>query len=231
MVYGPLRWRLFCANNSCVADHSRIAGRAHGELGEVKSVKSACCSCELSTCLSEALRVRDDEADGLSETDVEPHSTQAQLIRKDPSRAQKSGKSITLLGSCQTANTMQTGWRLGSLFSMEIGRAYNRSTQLSTIKILRLFYSFLTVLGSKKSVQHDWLTLSIVKCGATWVQQIVHGLRTRGNMNFNDIMRVMPSVDGAIQSQRPTAIGARMPMTLPPSCYPYSNHRYGMNSP
>lgn len=35
------------------------------------------------------------------------------------------------------------------------------------------------------------------KCGATWVQQIVHGLRTRGDMNFDDIMRVMPWVEMA----------------------------------
>jgi len=35
------------------------------------------------------------------------------------------------------------------------------------------------------------------KCGTTWVQQIVHGLRTRGDMNFDDIMRVMPWVEMA----------------------------------
>ena len=35
------------------------------------------------------------------------------------------------------------------------------------------------------------------KCGTTWVQQIVHGLRTRGDMHFDDIMRVMPWVEMA----------------------------------
>lgn len=35
------------------------------------------------------------------------------------------------------------------------------------------------------------------KCGTTWVQQIVHGLRTQGDMNFDDIMRVMPWVEMA----------------------------------
>jgi hypothetical protein len=35
------------------------------------------------------------------------------------------------------------------------------------------------------------------KCGTTWVQQIVHGLRTRGDMNFDDVMRVMPWVEMA----------------------------------
>ena len=35
------------------------------------------------------------------------------------------------------------------------------------------------------------------KCGTTWVQQIVHSLRTRGDMNFDDVMRVMPWVEMA----------------------------------
>ena len=30
------------------------------------------------------------------------------------------------------------------------------------------------------------------KSGTTWLQQIVHGLRTRGDMNFDDISRVVP---------------------------------------
>jgi len=30
------------------------------------------------------------------------------------------------------------------------------------------------------------------KCGTTWMQQIVHGLRTRGSMDFNEITRVVP---------------------------------------
>jgi hypothetical protein len=35
------------------------------------------------------------------------------------------------------------------------------------------------------------------KCGTTWVQQIVHGLRTRGDMDYDDVMRVMPWVEMA----------------------------------
>lgn len=38
------------------------------------------------------------------------------------------------------------------------------------------------------------------KCGTTWMQQIVHGLRTRGDMDFDDISRVVPwlGVSGAL---------------------------------
>jgi hypothetical protein len=30
------------------------------------------------------------------------------------------------------------------------------------------------------------------KCGTTWLQQIVHGLRTRGSMDFEEITSVTP---------------------------------------
>jgi hypothetical protein len=33
------------------------------------------------------------------------------------------------------------------------------------------------------------------KCGTTWVQQIVHGLRTRGSMDFDEITAVIPWLD------------------------------------
>jgi hypothetical protein len=35
------------------------------------------------------------------------------------------------------------------------------------------------------------------KCGTTWLQQIVHSLRTRGDMNFDDILRVIPVLERA----------------------------------
>ena len=35
------------------------------------------------------------------------------------------------------------------------------------------------------------------KCGTTWLQQIVHGLRTRGDMDFDDISRVVPWLEMA----------------------------------
>lgn len=33
------------------------------------------------------------------------------------------------------------------------------------------------------------------KCGTTWLQQIVHGLRTRGDMNFDEITEVVPWIE------------------------------------
>ena len=35
------------------------------------------------------------------------------------------------------------------------------------------------------------------KCGTTWLQQIVHSLRTRGDMDFDDISRVIPWLEQA----------------------------------
>ena len=35
------------------------------------------------------------------------------------------------------------------------------------------------------------------KCGTTWMQQIVHGLRTRGSMDFDEIGRVVPWINMA----------------------------------
>jgi hypothetical protein len=35
------------------------------------------------------------------------------------------------------------------------------------------------------------------KCGTTWLQQIVHGLRTHGDMDFDDISRVVPWIETA----------------------------------
>lgn len=36
-----------------------------------------------------------------------------------------------------------------------------------------------------------------MKCGTTWLQQIVHTLRTRGDMSFDDISRVVPWLEQA----------------------------------
>ena len=38
----------------------------------------------------------------------------------------------------------------------------------------------------------DLFVTPYAKCGTTWLQQIVHGLRTRGDMDFDDISRVVP---------------------------------------
>jgi Sulfotransferase domain len=38
----------------------------------------------------------------------------------------------------------------------------------------------------------DLFIATFPKCGTTWMQQIVHGLRTRGSMDFDDISLVVP---------------------------------------
>ena len=38
----------------------------------------------------------------------------------------------------------------------------------------------------------DILIATFPKCGTTWLQQIVHGLRTRGSMDFDEITLVVP---------------------------------------
>lgn len=46
----------------------------------------------------------------------------------------------------------------------------------------------------------DVVISSFAKCGTTWLQQIVHGLRSGGDMNFDDISRVVPWIEFAHDS-------------------------------
>lgn len=41
----------------------------------------------------------------------------------------------------------------------------------------------------------DVVITPFAKCGTTWMQQIVHTLRTRGDMDFDDISRVIPWIE------------------------------------
>jgi hypothetical protein len=41
----------------------------------------------------------------------------------------------------------------------------------------------------------DVLIATYPKCGTTWLQQIVHGLRTRGSMDFDEITAVVPWIE------------------------------------
>ena len=43
-----------------------------------------------------------------------------------------------------------------------------------------------------KPASTDVFIVTPPKCGTTWMQQIVHGLRTRGSMDFDEIGRVVP---------------------------------------
>jgi hypothetical protein len=44
----------------------------------------------------------------------------------------------------------------------------------------------------------DVVITPYAKCGTTWLQQIVHCLRTRGDMDFDDISRVVPWIETAV---------------------------------
>lgn len=43
----------------------------------------------------------------------------------------------------------------------------------------------------------DILIVTSPKCGTTWVQQIVHQLRSRGSMDFEEISVVVPWIEMA----------------------------------
>lgn len=47
--------------------------------------------------------------------------------------------------------------------------------------------------------QTDLIISPFAKCGTTWLQQIVHSLRTAGDMDFEDIYEVVPFIDVAPQ--------------------------------
>src|SRR6266545_2073010 len=71
----------------------------------------------------------------------------------------------------------------------------------------------------------DLFISPFAKCGTTWLQQIVHGLRTGGAMDFDDISRVVPWLEtahmlgldlqapqpGASRLSRATSVGMRSP--------------------
>lgn len=71
----------------------------------------------------------------------------------------------------------------------------------------------------------DVIITPYAKCGTTWVQQIFHTLRTRGDMDFDDISRVVPWIEtapmlgldiNAPQRAAPAASRATWAMTTSP---------------
>jgi hypothetical protein len=71
----------------------------------------------------------------------------------------------------------------------------------------------------------DVLIATFPKCGTTWVQQIVHGLRTRGSMDFEEISMVIPWLErspllgldvNAPQVAEPRAFKTHLPWDLVP---------------
>ncbi|WP_437735264.1 sulfotransferase domain-containing protein [Sorangium sp. So ce1335] len=71
----------------------------------------------------------------------------------------------------------------------------------------------------------DILIATFPKCGTTWTQQIVHGLRTRGSMDFEEISFVIPFIEvspllgmdlEAPQPAEPRAYKTHLPWTQVP---------------
>jgi hypothetical protein len=53
-------------------------------------------------------------------------------------------------------------------------------------------------LGSYRPRASDVVITPYGKCGTTWLQQIFHTLRTRGDFDFDDISRVVPWLETAV---------------------------------
>jgi len=76
-------------------------------------------------------------------------------------------------------------------------------TRPTTIKEMHeRMESFSTDEGWKRGLAYkpdptDVFIVTPPKCGTTWMQQIVHGLRTRGSMDFDEISSVVPWINMA----------------------------------
>lgn len=105
---------------------------------------------------------------------------------------------------------------------------HRRATDLESMqdKLSRLF----TEEGVKSGLEFkpqatDVIISPYAKCGTTWMQQTVHGLRTRGDMNFGEITEVVPWIEAAAdlgqdlqaaQVATPRAFKSHLPWDLVP---------------
>ena len=62
----------------------------------------------------------------------------------------------------------------------------------------------------------DVLICSGPKCGTAWIQQIVHSLRSRGNMDFEEIVEVSPMLEFGTNSAFPSL---NTPQRFPPRMF------------
>jgi hypothetical protein len=56
----------------------------------------------------------------------------------------------------------------------------------------------MAAIGAYRPEPTDVVIAPYGKCGTTWLQQIFHALRTRGDMDFDDICRVIPWIETAV---------------------------------
>lgn len=77
---------------------------------------------------------------------------------------------------------------------------YTRPTTIEEVR--ERMKNFATLEGWQRGLDYkpdptDLFIVTPPKCGTTWMQQIVHGLRTRGSMEFDEICRVVPWINMA----------------------------------
>lgn len=111
---------------------------------------------------------------------------------------------------------------------MNVQEKFTRPTTIA--EMLERMENFATDEGWQSGANYkpdpsDVFIVTPAKCGTTWMQQIVHGLRTRGSMDFEEICEVIPWLHlahdcgtdiYAPQPARPHAFKTHVPLTENP---------------